>query len=116
MLERGASVAVGEQAWEPIERALQMRLPMLPSSLAAASSQAFKAAGSATSTALPKPLGALAANDFTGLPTSSAFRAQIATLAPSSANNVANRKANALAAARHERALSLQAESPLFPT
>ena len=57
MLGRGASVAVGKQAWEPIERALQMRLSMLPNSPAAASTQAFKAAGSATSTDLPKPWG-----------------------------------------------------------
>jgi hypothetical protein len=35
---------------------------------------------------------------------------QIATLAPSSANKLANRKANTLAAARYERALSRQAE------
>jgi len=87
---------------------------MLPSSLAAASSQAFKAAGSATSTALPKPLGALAANDFTALPTSSALRAQIGCLHRQ--NNLAIARPMPLAAARHERALFLQAESPSFPT
>ena len=78
MLERGASVAVGEQAWEPIERALQMRLSMLPNSPAAASTRTSGGIGNIDRPA--QALGPLASNDFTAPPTSSALRAQIAAV------------------------------------
>jgi len=81
---------------------------MLPSSLAAASSQAFKAAGSATSTALPKPWGLS--------PPMISRRCRRHRHYGRRSLLSCDRKANALATARHERALSLQAESPSFPT
>src|ERR1700736_1687663 len=68
---------------------LQTMLSMPPSSPAAPSIHCFNAVGSATSIALPHDLTPFAANAFTTLPTSSALRAQIATLAPSSANSSA---------------------------
>src|ERR1700722_17989805 len=60
-----------------------------PSSPAASSTHCFNAAGSATSSALPHDLPPSAANALTALPTSSALRAHIATLAPSAANRSA---------------------------
>src|SRR5437868_246527 len=58
-------------------------------SLAAPSTHAFNAAGSATSIALPHALTPFIAKALTTLATSSALRAQIATLAPSSAKSSA---------------------------
>src|SRR6202047_4376265 len=60
-----------------------------PSSAAAASTHCFNAGGSATSIAPPDVLTPFAAKAFTPLPTSSALRAQMAALAPSSANSSA---------------------------
>src|SRR5882724_6663382 len=68
---------------------LQTMVSMPPSSAAAPSIQPFSASGSATSTALPHDLTPFAERLFTTLPTSSALRAQIATLAPSAANSSA---------------------------
>src|SRR3954454_4282151 len=68
---------------------LQTMVSMPPSSAAAPSIQPFSAFGSATSTALPQDLTPFADSPFTTLPTSSALRAQIATLAPSAANSSA---------------------------
>src|SRR6267378_1151035 len=68
---------------------LQTTVSMPPSSAAAPSIQPFSASGSATSTALPHDLTPFAERFFTTLPTSSALRAQIATLAPSAANSSA---------------------------
>src|SRR4051794_28892454 len=68
---------------------LQTMVSMPPSSAAAPSIQPFSASGSATSTALPHDLTPFADRPFTTLPTSSALRAQIATLAPSVANSSA---------------------------
>src|SRR5437868_345875 len=68
---------------------LQTMVSMPPSSSAAPSIQPFSATGSATSIALPHDLTSFAARPFTALPTSSALRAQIATLAPSAANSSA---------------------------
>src|SRR6266700_880629 len=68
---------------------LQTIVSMPPSSTAAPSIHCFNAAGSATSIPLPHDLTPLAASAFTTLPTSSALRAHIATLAPSAANSSA---------------------------
>src|SRR6266700_254114 len=68
---------------------LQTMASIPPNSAAAPSTHACKAAGSATSSALPQALTPFAAKTFTTLPTSSALRAQIATLAPSSAKSSA---------------------------
>src|SRR5882724_8450198 len=68
---------------------LQAMVSMPPSSPAAPSIQPFSAAGSATSIALPHDLTPFAARPFTTLATTSALRAQIATLAPSAANSSA---------------------------
>src|SRR5258706_9682707 len=68
---------------------LQTRVSIPPSSPAAASTHCFNAAGSATSIAPPHDLTPFVANAFTTLPTSSALRAQMATLAPSSAKSSA---------------------------
>src|SRR4051794_7042824 len=68
---------------------LQTMLSMPPNSAAAPSIQPFRAAGSATSIAWPQDLTPFAARVLTTLPTSSALRAQIATLAPSPANSSA---------------------------
>src|SRR5713101_7121569 len=68
---------------------LQTMVSTPPSSPAASSTHFFNAAGSATSIAPPHDLTLLAASALTTLPTSSALRAQIATLAPSSANSSA---------------------------
>src|SRR4051794_19768511 len=64
-------------------------LSMPPSAVAAPSIQPFSAAASATSTAAPHDFTPFAESPFTTLPTSSALRAQIATLAPSAANSSA---------------------------
>src|SRR4051812_32958535 len=61
---------------------LQTMASMPPNSAAAPSTQAFSASGSATSTPLPQALTFFAVNAVTTLSTSSALRAQIATLAP----------------------------------
>src|SRR5438309_795185 len=68
---------------------LQTIVSMPPSSAAAPSIQPFSASGSATSIALPHDLTPFAERLLTTLPTSSALRAQIATLAPSAANSSA---------------------------
>src|SRR6266566_2463885 len=68
---------------------LQMMASMPPSSAAAPSTHCLSAMGSATSIALPHDLTPFPAKTLTTLPTSSALRAQIATLAPSAANNSA---------------------------
>src|SRR3954447_14135336 len=68
---------------------LQTRASMPPNSPAAPSTHALSASGSATSIALPQDLMPLEESVFTALPTSSALRAQIATLAPSPANSSA---------------------------
>src|SRR5712671_7975268 len=68
---------------------LQTMVSMPPNSAAAPSIQPFSAAGSATSIALPHALTPFSERLLTTLPTSSALRAQIATLAPSSANSSA---------------------------
>src|SRR3954464_4462428 len=68
---------------------LQTMVSTPPNSRAAPSIQSFSAAGSATSSPLPHDFIPFAASALTTLPTSSALRAQIATLAPSSANNSA---------------------------
>src|SRR5882724_2955677 len=60
-----------------------------PSSPAALSTHCFNATGSATSIAPPHDLAPFPASAFTTLPTSSALRAHIATLAPSAANSSA---------------------------
>src|SRR5579871_6172823 len=75
----------------PTARALtlQTMVSIPPSSTAAPSIQPFKARGSATSIALPHALTPLAERPFAALPTSSALRAQIATLAPSAAKSSA---------------------------
>src|SRR6516165_3160462 len=62
---------------------LQTTMSIPPSSAAAASIHAFKAPGSATSSPRPDALTPFARRDFTAFATSSALRAQIATLAPS---------------------------------
>src|SRR5438477_9542907 len=68
---------------------LQTMVSMPPSWAAAPSIQPFSAAGSATSIAWPHDFTPFATRFFTTLPTSSALRAQIATLAPSAANSSA---------------------------
>src|SRR6266700_4372513 len=68
---------------------LQTMVSIPPSSPAALSTHCFNATGSATSIAPPHDLAPLPANAFTTLPTSSALRAHIATLAPSAANSSA---------------------------
>src|SRR5438552_18898313 len=68
---------------------LQTMVSMPPNSAAAPSTHVFNATGSATSIALPHALTPFTANAFTTLPTSSALRAQIATLAPSAAKSSA---------------------------
>src|ERR1700730_1001384 len=68
---------------------LQMMASIPPSSSAAPSTHCLSAAGSATSIALPQDLTPRATSALTTLPTPSASRAQIATLAPSSANSSA---------------------------
>src|SRR5260370_30901696 len=71
------------------ELTLKTMVSIPPSSPAAPSIHCFNATGSATSIALPHDLTPFAASPFTTLPTSSALRAQIATLAPSVANSSA---------------------------
>src|SRR5260370_24159919 len=68
---------------------LQTIVSIPPSSPAALSTHCFNATGSATSIAPPHDLAPFPANAFTTLPTSSALRAHIATLAPSAANSSA---------------------------
>src|SRR4051812_16490142 len=68
---------------------LQTMVSTPPSSAAAPSIQPFRAAGSATSIALPHDLTPFAERPLMTVPTSSALRAQIATLAPSAANSSA---------------------------
>src|SRR5215475_2743472 len=64
---------------------LQTMVSIPPSSVAAPSIHAFSAVGSATSSPRPQALTPFALRDFTTLATSLALRAQIETLAPSSA-------------------------------
>src|SRR5690242_889588 len=68
---------------------LQTMVSMPPSLAAAPSTHAFNAVASATSIGSPQALTPLAASVLTAFPTSSALRAQIATLAPSSAKSSA---------------------------
>src|SRR3982074_1936969 len=68
---------------------LQTMVSIPPSLPAASSTHRFNAAASATSIAPPHDLPPFAANAFTTLPTSSALRAHMATLAPSAANSSA---------------------------
>src|SRR3954453_18395611 len=63
---------------------LQTMMSIPPNSSAAPSIHSFNVAGSATSHPLPHDFTPLAASALTALATSSALRAQMATLAPSS--------------------------------
>src|SRR6185312_13634482 len=68
---------------------LQTSASTPPSCAAASPTHVFSAAGSATSTALPHDLTPFPASEAATPATSSAFRAHMATLAPSSANSEA---------------------------